>query len=74
MSIAGTGSGWLAVSLARICKQVTSYDNREEFIKIAEKNKLNEKLRQPYNKEKGRTRRGLPGKNLADLVTLDMPN
>ncbi len=35
---AGTGSGWLAVSLARICKTVYSYDIREEFTAIAEKN------------------------------------
>jgi tRNA (adenine57-N1/adenine58-N1)-methyltransferase catalytic subunit len=36
---AGTGSGWLAVSLARICKHVYSYDLREDFIAIAEKNR-----------------------------------
>jgi tRNA (adenine57-N1/adenine58-N1)-methyltransferase len=35
---AGTGSGWLAVSLARICKKVYSYDLRTEFIAIAQRN------------------------------------
>ncbi|MEM0154910.1 MAG: methyltransferase domain-containing protein, partial [Methanothrix sp.] len=41
---AGTGSGWLAVSLARIAKRVVSYELREDFIKIAEKNKAMEGL------------------------------
>ena len=36
---AGTGSGWLALSLARICKHVYSYELREDFIAIAEKNR-----------------------------------
>ena len=35
---AGTGSGWLAVSLARVCSKVYSYDIRKEFIAIAERN------------------------------------
>src|SRR5208282_5351208 len=37
---AGTGSGWLAVSLARISRKVYSYDTRPEFIAIAEKNRV----------------------------------
>lgn len=36
---AGTGSGWLAVSLARLCKHVYSYDIRPDFLQIGEKNK-----------------------------------
>lgn len=36
---AGTGSGWLAVSLARLTKQVYSYDIRPDFIAIGEKNR-----------------------------------
>ncbi len=36
---AGTGSGWLAVSLARLCKKVYSYDVRPDFLDIAEKNR-----------------------------------
>jgi len=35
---AGTGSGWLTVALARICKHVYSYDTRPEFTSIAEQN------------------------------------
>ena len=69
---AGTGSGWLAISLARICKKVTSYDIRPEFIKIAERNKLNEKLDNLELKEKDITK-GIDEKDV-DLVTLDMPN
>lgn len=69
---AGTGSGWLAVSLARVSKQVTSFDNREEFIKIAEKNKLNEKLDNLELKKRD-VRKGF-GRVKADVVTLDMPD
>ncbi len=36
---AGTGSGWLALSLARVTKHVYSYDVRKEFIQIAEDNR-----------------------------------
>ena len=35
---AGAGSGWLAISLANICKRVVSYEWREEFAELAEKN------------------------------------
>ncbi len=35
---AGTGSGWLAIGLARVCKEVVSYEIREDFIRIAEAN------------------------------------
>jgi len=69
---AGTGSGWLAVSLARICRRVVSYDIRPEFLKIAEKNKVMEDLENLELKNQDFTKsvkeRG------ADLVTLDMPN
>lgn len=69
---AGTGSGWLAVSLARICKAVTSYDVRDDFIKIAEKNKLNEGLDNLTIKNGDFTKK-ITDRD-ADLVTLDMPN
>jgi tRNA (adenine57-N1/adenine58-N1)-methyltransferase len=69
---AGTGSGWLAVSLARICKKVVSYDIRPEFIKIAEVNKAMEGLSNLEIKEKDITK-GIDEKDV-DLVTLDMPN
>lgn len=68
----GTGSGWLAVSLARIAKKVTSYDIRDDFLKIAEKNKENEKLDNLILKRKDITK-GISERNV-DLVTLDIPN
>jgi tRNA (adenine57-N1/adenine58-N1)-methyltransferase len=69
---AGTGSGWLAVSLARICRRVVSYDIRPDFLKIAEKNKAMENLDNLELKNQDFTK---PVKERdADLVTLDMPN
>ncbi|MDE1768086.1 MAG: methyltransferase domain-containing protein [Candidatus Micrarchaeota archaeon] len=69
---AGTGSGWLAVSLARICKQVYSYDVREDFLAIAEKNK------QMLNLSNLALVQGDVFKKIkeseVDLVTLDMPS
>jgi len=69
---AGTGSGWLAVSLARVCKHVTSYDTREDFIKIAEKNKAIEQLDNLTIKNKDITKK-ISEKDI-DIVTLDMPD
>ncbi len=69
---AGTGSGWLAVSLARICKEVVSYDIREDFIKIAEKNRLMENLDNLIIKNGDFTKK-INEKDF-DVVTLDMPN
>ncbi|MFI5412560.1 MAG: tRNA (adenine-N1)-methyltransferase [Candidatus Micrarchaeales archaeon] len=69
---AGTGSGWLAVSLAKVAKTVTSYDIREEFTEIAEKNKEMEQLDNLILK-KGDVTKKISEKNV-DLVTLDMPS
>lgn len=68
---AGTGSGWLAITLARICKEVTSYETREEFIRIAEGNARREGLDnlRIVNMD---IRKGIREKDV-DLVTLDMP-
>lgn len=69
---AGTGSGWLAVALARVSKEVVSYETREEFIKIAERNIKQEGISNLIIKNADITlevtERGM------DLVTLDMPN
>lgn len=35
---AGAGSGWLAVQLGNVANEVISYENREEFAKLAEQN------------------------------------
>lgn len=69
---AGTGSGWLAISLARIAKEVTTYDIRDEFIRIAEKNMENERLGNLIIK-KGDVTKKIDESNV-DLVTLDMPD
>ncbi len=69
---AGAGSGWLAVSLARVCKQVTSYEVRDDFIKIAERNKEIEMLDNLAIKNADVTK-GISETDV-DLVTLDMPD
>ena len=68
---AGTGSGWLAVSLARVAKQVYSYDVREDFTAIAEKNKQMLGL-DNLILETGDVFKKINEKD-ADVVTLDMP-
>jgi tRNA (adenine57-N1/adenine58-N1)-methyltransferase catalytic subunit len=69
---AGTGSGWLAISLARICKQVTTYDTRDDFIKIAKRNMDAEGLENLIIK-KGDITKKINERDI-DIVTLDMPN
>ena len=69
---AGTGSGWLAISLAKIAKEVTSYDNRDEFIKIAERNKEMEGCGNLIIKN-GDVIKRIDESDL-DLVALDMPD
>lgn len=69
---AGTGSGWLAISLARVAKEVTSYEMRDEFLKIAQKNAASEGLKNLKIK-KGDPIKRITEKKL-DLVTLDMPD
>jgi tRNA (adenine57-N1/adenine58-N1)-methyltransferase len=69
---AGTGSGWLAVSLARICKEVYSYDLRDDFLAIAEKNRQMLKLDNLFLK-KGDITKKINEKKV-NLVTLDMPS
>ena len=68
---AGTGSGWLAVSLARICKKVYSYDIRQDFIEIGEKNRQHLGLDNIEFINKDVTK-GISQKDV-DLVVLDMP-
>ena len=68
---AGTGSGWLAVSLARLCKHVYSYDLRVDFLKIAEYN-VNYLGLDNVTLENGDITKKINEKD-ADLVTLDLP-
>lgn len=69
---AGTGSGWLAVSLAKICREVYSYEIRPDFVKIAEKNKIIADTDNLIIKNQD-ILKGIKEKNV-DLVTLDMPD
>ncbi len=69
---AGTGSGWLAVALARVAKRVTSYETREDFIRIAERNRKAEGLDNLIIKHADITG-DVPERDV-DIVTLDMPN
>ena len=68
---AGTGSGWLAVSMARMCKQVYSYDTRREFTKIAKKNAEMLGLENITFKT-GDIRKRIKETDV-DIFTLDMP-
>ena len=67
---AGTGSGMLVASLANIAKQVTTYEKREDFMKIAEKNFKNLELKNIKIKNKD-IYDGISEKNI-DLITLDL--
>ncbi|MGC8479341.1 MAG: tRNA (adenine-N1)-methyltransferase [Candidatus Micrarchaeia archaeon] len=69
---AGTGSGWLAVSMARVAKHVYTYDIREDFIKIAQKNVEIANLNNITITECDVTKK-IDAKNV-DIFTLDMPN
>ncbi len=68
---AGAGSGALACFLANICKEVTTYEIRKDFTKIAEKNKEFLELKNLKIKNKD-IYKGITEKNI-DLVTLDLP-
>ncbi len=69
---AGTGSGWLAVSLARLCKHVYSYDLR---VRLPEDSGVQRELPRP--RQRGRSENGDVTKKInekdVDIVTLDLP-
>ena len=69
---AGTGSGWLTVALARLCKHVYGYDTRDDFLKIAEHNVNNLGLNNVTLKRKD-VFKGIDERDV-DLVTLDLPS
>ena len=68
---AGTGSGALAFFLANICKQVTTYEIREDFYKIAKQNKKFLGLKNIKIKNKD-IYTGIEEKNIG-IITLDLP-
>jgi len=67
---AGTGSGLLAISLARIAKSVVSYEVKEAVLKLAKKNLEAFGLKNLQLKNKD-VYKGISEKNL-DLVTFDL--
>lgn len=69
---AGTGSGWLAVSLARLCRHVYTYDLRDDFLRIADQNVKQLGL-DNVTLKKGDVSKRIDETD-ADLVTLDLPN
>lgn len=68
---AGAGSGALACFLANICKEVITYDVRNDFIEIVKKNKEFLNLKNLKIKKKD-IYEGIDEKNI-DLITLDLP-
>ncbi len=60
------------MALARVCKEVYSYDIREDFLAIAEKNKAILGLTNLFLK-KGDVFKKIDEKDV-DIVTLDLPN
>ncbi|MEM3791130.1 MAG: methyltransferase domain-containing protein [Candidatus Micrarchaeaceae archaeon] len=67
----GTGNGWLTIALARVCKEVYSYEIREDFIKIAEKNIRASGVKNIVVKNKD-IYEGIDEKGV-DLIVLDLP-
>jgi tRNA (adenine57-N1/adenine58-N1)-methyltransferase len=69
---AGTGSGWLALTLGRFCKHVYSYDIRDDFLALAERN------RQIWNLDNVTFKNNDVTKKIdesdVDLVVLDLPS
>jgi tRNA (adenine57-N1/adenine58-N1)-methyltransferase len=68
---AGAGSGALACYLAHFCKEVTTYEIRDDFIKVVKKNKEFLDLKNIKVKKKD-INKGIEEKDI-DLVTLDLP-
>jgi len=68
---AGSGSGALACFLASIAKEVTTYDIREDFIKIVEENKKLLNLKNLKIKNRN-IYEGIDETDI-DVITLDLP-
>ena len=68
---AGAGSGWLAVSLANVAKKVTSYEWREEFAELAEKNAKRAGVEETLSIKRANVLEGISEREI-DLITLDL--
>ncbi len=69
---AGTGSGWLSLSMAMVAKHVYSYEIREDFIAIAERNRQTLGIKNITFRHQDACQK-IEEKN-ADIMTIDMPN
>ncbi len=67
---AGAGSGWLAVALANVAKKVVSYEWREEFAELAEKNAKRAGVSESLEIKRKNVLEGIDEKEV-DLVTFD---
>ena len=67
---AGAGSGWLAIALANVAKKVTSYEWRDEFAELAEKNAKRAGV-DNLEVKRASVLDGI-GEREVDLVTLDL--
>ncbi len=70
---AGTGSGFLAISLAHLVKKVITYEKKEAHLKLAEKNIKQSKLKNIVLKNRDVLEKGFSVKK-ADVIVLDLPN
>lgn len=68
---AGTGIGMSAMLIARVAKKVVSYENNEEFYKIAEKNIQDLEIKNIELKKKD-VNEGIDEREV-DLILLDLP-
>ncbi len=68
---AGAGSGWLAIALANVAKKVTSYEWREEFAELAEKNAKRAGVTDTLEIKRKNVLEGIDESEI-DLVTLDL--
>lgn len=69
---AGAGSGGLSLMLANIVKEITTYELREDFFKVVEKNIEELELKNIKIKNKD-IYQGIDEKNV-DLISLDLPD
>ncbi|MCX8197386.1 MAG: 50S ribosomal protein L11 methyltransferase [Candidatus Micrarchaeota archaeon] len=68
---AGSGSGWLAISLANIARKVVSYEWREEFARLAEQNAKRAGVSESLEIKRKNVFDGIDEEGV-DLVTLDL--
>jgi tRNA (adenine57-N1/adenine58-N1)-methyltransferase len=68
---AGAGSGWLAIALANVARKVVSYEIRQDFAALAEKNAKAAGVSDCLQIKRKNVLDGIDEENV-DLVTLDL--